>query len=66
MPLPTAPQPTVTHADLDFGDQGLTLVEFSDGVFALTIDDTRLLVNVEQMQHVVGAFVRLGKDKGWL
>jgi hypothetical protein len=66
MPLPAAPRPTVTHADLDFGDQGLVIVEFSDGMFSVTIDNERLLVNLEQMQQVVGAFVRLGKDKGWL
>jgi hypothetical protein len=66
MPPHTAPRPTITHADLDFGDQGLVVVEFSDGVFAVSIDDERLLVNVDQMQQVVGAFVRLGKEKGWL
>jgi hypothetical protein len=64
-PVERKPLSVVTRLDLDFGDAGLVVQEFSDGMFAVEVDGYRLLVNTEQMQEIVGAFDRLGKEQGW-
>jgi hypothetical protein len=56
----------VQWVDADFGDTALAVYEFDDGMFTVVVDDDhRLLVNADQMQQIVGGFLRIGKEKGW-
>ncbi len=54
-----------TSIDLDFGDTDLLVRQFSDGMWSISVDDSQLLIDSEQMQRVVGAFLRIGKELGW-
>jgi hypothetical protein len=50
-----APQPMArtVWVELILGDTDVTVVEFPDGLFALRLDDTQVLLNAEQMQAFV-------------
>jgi hypothetical protein len=65
-PPPASDPRPVRWVEVDFGDTELVVQEFPDGMFAMDLDEKRLLVNGDQMQQVVGAFLRLGKEQGWL
>jgi hypothetical protein len=52
----------------DFGDSDVIVREFPDGIFAVQVNGSRegeVLLRPEDMQRLVGAFERIGKDKGW-
>jgi hypothetical protein len=57
---------TATWVEIDLGDAEFKVLEFSDGLFAVRIDDTQLLCNASQMQDVLAALVTLAKAKQWL
>lgn len=62
------PKPVVVVGppiEVDFGDQELVIAEFSDGRFTVSIDGARLLLTTDNMQQLVGAFSKIGKDKRW-
>jgi hypothetical protein len=63
MPQP-APAP-VTLIELDFGDADLTVKHFPDGMYTVSVDGERLLVNKEQFQQIVQRFTELGVERGW-
>lgn len=61
--VPSAPVPCI---DVDFGDTDLTVLRYPDGMYVLRIPAApTLLMNEAQMQELVGAFLRFGKEKGW-
>lgn len=67
--IPSAKAALVPRAavpiDLDFTDQALRVSHFADGMWTIEVDDAKLLIPTAQMQEVVGAFLRLGKEQGW-
>jgi hypothetical protein len=66
MPRPeTIPPAPVTLLEVDFGDAELVVREWPDGAFTLDLNDERVAVSAEQMMEIVGAFMEIGKTKGW-
>lgn len=68
-PLTRPPPPAPTRVvDIDLADTEVVLEEFADGAFVLhmPVEDGRLVLTRDQVQAIVGAFDRLGKEKGWL
>lgn len=60
-----APNPPNVVVEIALGDSELTVHEFADGMFELLLNGERLLVSRDTMQVIVGAFMRLGHEKGW-
>ena len=55
-----------TWMDIDLADCGITVREFSDGVFTVTLNDERVLLSAGQMQDLVVAITAIGRAKGWI
>jgi hypothetical protein len=63
---PAPPEP-VTLTIVDLGDTALVIQVHDDGLFTLDMPAAMpLVLTEEQLQLVVGAFAKLGKDRGWL
>lgn len=58
--------PPVVWLELDLGDTELVVREHSDGAFTLDVDDTRVVLNADQMRDIVLPLVTLGRAKGWI
>jgi hypothetical protein len=61
----TAPTQPVRLLDVDLADAAIVVEEHPDGAYTLDVSDTRLVLTPDQLQVIIGAFLQLGKTKGW-
>jgi hypothetical protein len=54
-----------TLIELDFGDADFTVKRFPDGMYALSVNDERVLVTEEQFKQIVQRITELGVLRGW-
>ena len=65
-PRPIVTTPPTTWMDIDLADGSITVLEFHDGVFSVTLNDERVLLSAGQMQDLVVAITTIGRAKGWI